>query len=217
MRLFAVGFASCVLLIVAGFAFFYFYRVKPMMDRVGKSGLRAPVFPADRQAAVFEGTWTKSDGTKLSLTEVRGKVLVLNVWATWCGPCMAELPSLAKLAAHYASDDDVKVICVTKESVSLIAEKLKSKDAISIAYSTDGVQLPKVYSTKAIPATFLISKNGEIVFQHVGSADWASDEAIKFIEKLRKEKPNQTLLPTPMSVTDRAGARSAPATGAADL
>jgi len=177
-----------------------------MMDRVGKSGLRAPVFPADRQAAVFEGSWTKSDGSKFSLADVRGKVIVLNVWATWCGPCMVELPSLAKLAAHYASDDDVKVICVTREPASLIAEKFKSKDAMSIAYSTDGVQLPKVYSTKAIPATFVISKNGEIIFQHVGSADWASDDTIQFIEKLRKEGPNKTTELTPVPVKPAADA-----------
>lgn len=162
-----------------------------MMDRVGKLGLRAPVFPADRQAAVFEGSWTKSDGSKFSLADVRGKVIVLNVWATWCGPCMAELPSLAKLATHYTSDDDVRIICVSKEAVSLIAAKLKSKDVMAIAYSTDGAHLPKVYSTNAIPATFVINKNGEVVFQHVGSADWASDEAINFIEKLRKEEPTR--------------------------
>ncbi len=211
--LFVAGFATCALLIVGGCTLFYFVSMKPMMNRIANQGLRTPSFPADQRPAVLDGTWTKSDGSKLSLKEVRGKVVVLNVWATWCRPCMAELPTLSKLAAHYGADHDVKVICVTKEPVSVVTQKLRASEALSIAYSTDGSNLPDVYSTPAIPATFLIDRNGEIVFQHVGSADWSSAAVIDHIEKLRKERPNPDRPECPARHA-RADARVAPATTA---
>jgi hypothetical protein len=52
--------------------------------------------------------------------------------------------------------------------------------------------LPSVFTTGAIPATFVLSKAGEIAFQHVGAADWANADAIRFIEKLRKEEPSKS-------------------------
>jgi hypothetical protein len=117
---------------------------------------------------------------------------------------MGELPSLAKLAAHYATADDVKVVCVTKELPAQILAALKTNDAISVAYSTNGDRLPKVFTTSAIPATFVISKAGEIAFQHFGAADWASADAIKYIEKLRKEEPNKSASSTAPTATSPA-------------
>ena len=189
--LFAAGFASCGLLIVASFVWFFFAHVKPLIDQARKPNATRPsIFPSERLPVVLDEHWVKSDATALDLSTMRGKVIVLNVWATWCSPCMGELPSLAKLATHYATDDDVKVVCVTTESPVKILGALKSADILAIAYSTNGVRLPKAFTTSAIPATFLLSKAGEIAFQHVGATDWAGTDAIKYIETLRREEQN---------------------------
>jgi thiol-disulfide isomerase/thioredoxin len=191
--LFAAGFVSCSLLIVASFVWFYFAHIKPAIDQArNPSAARPSIFPSERRPVDFDEHWVKSDGTAFDLSTMRGKVVVLNVWATWCSPCMGELPTLAKLAAHYATADDVKVICVTKETPAQILGALKSNEAISIAYSTNGNRLPRILTTSAIPATFVISKAGEIAFQHVGATDWASVDAIRYIEKLRKEEADKS-------------------------
>ena len=203
--LFAAGFASCGLLIVASFVWFYVARVAPAMDQARKpSATRHSIFPSERLPVVLDEHWVKTDGTALDLSTMRGKVVVLNVWATWCSPCMGELPSLVKLAAHYATADDVKVVCITNESPAQILGELKSAGILAIAYSTNGARLPKVFSTNAIPATFVLSKAGEIAFQHVGAADWASAEAIKYIETLRREELNKSAASTVPTATSPA-------------
>jgi thiol-disulfide isomerase/thioredoxin len=184
---------------------FFFAHVKPVIDQARKANATSPsIFPSERVPVVFDQHWIKSDGTALDLSTMRGKVIVLNVWATWCSPCIGELPSLAKLAAHYATDDDVKVVCVTTESPAQILGTLKSADILAIAYSTKGTRLPSVFTTSAIPATFVISKAGEIALQHVGATDWASIDAIKYIETLRREEPNKSVDSTVPSATSPA-------------
>ncbi len=67
---------------------------------------------------------------------------------------------------------------------------MENMDVLGVFY------VPKVFTTSAIPATFVISKAGEIAFQHVGAADWVSAEAVKYIETLRKEEPAHSTYPT---------------------
>ncbi len=168
---------------------------------------RPPSYPAQIQRAVFDAKLQRGDGSQMDFSTLRGKVIVLNVWATWCPPCMAELPSLAKLAAHYAGKEDLRVMCVSAEQVSKVWPKMATHEAASILYCTDGHRLPAVYETSAIPATFIINKGGEIVFQHVGMANWDNEETFKFIDKLRVNgfTPPRLLNVVPPKYPDLAG------------
>lgn len=204
--LFAVGVVSGIALTLGSLVLLYLLVARPMTDRAMKTVVaRPPPFPAQHQKAAFEARWQRSDGSQMDFSTLRGKVVVLNVWATWCPPCMAELPSLARLAAHYAGQEDLKVVCVSGEQVSSIWPKMSAHEAASILFSTDGHRLPAVYQTDAIPATFVINKGGEIVFQHVGSANWASEDTFRFLDNLRKDEPNQAPPSTPPAVTPPAG------------
>jgi hypothetical protein len=78
--LFAAGFASWGLLIVASFVWFYFAHVKPAIDQARKSSATRPsIFPSERLPVILDEHWVKSDGTALDLSTMRGKVVVLNV------------------------------------------------------------------------------------------------------------------------------------------
>ena len=199
---FAIGVVSGIALTLGSLVLLYLLVAKPMTDRAMKTIVaRPPPFPAQHQKAVFEASWQRSDRSQVDFATMRGKVVVLNVWATWCPPCMAELPSLAQLAAHYAGQEDLKVVCVSEEQVSRIWPKMSTHEAASILVSTDGHRLPAVYQTSAIPATFVINKGGDIVFQHVGSANWASEETFRFLDNLRKDESNESPLQMPVSAT----------------
>ena len=119
--------------------------------------------------------------------DYRGGVVVLNVWATWCSPCMAELPSLGKLAAHYSAGRDVAVICLSQVPADTIFKDRGALDSQAPVYSLSGRQLPDVYETDAIPATFVIDRKGMIVAKHIGAADSSAPSAITFIDSLRQQ------------------------------
>jgi len=185
---FVTGFLSCGLLLIVGSFLFFYFKIKPSVDQAMKAVATTPP-PIPRQAprAVLEGQWTRADGSKLDLASLRGKVVVINVWATWCAPCMAELPSLARLAAHYGAADDVRVLCVSNEAPAVIWPKMNPHEAAPLLYSSYRRQLPALYETRSIPATFVINKRGNVVFQHVGAANWASDETFQYVDTLRRE------------------------------
>jgi thiol-disulfide isomerase/thioredoxin len=188
IALFAGGVGTGIALTLSALVLMYFVIAKPMTERAMKAIVaRPPPFPSQRQKAIFDIACQRSDGSPLDFSTLRGKVVVLNVWATWCGPCMAELPSLAQLSVHYAGKDDLRVVCVSAEKASRIWPKMSTHEAASLLYSTDGHRLPALYSTSTIPATFIISKNGEVVFQHIGSANWSNEETFRYLDGLRRE------------------------------
>ena len=147
-------------------------------------------YPAD-----FSLSAVGSDGKHFDLREHRGRVVVLNIWATWCGPCMAELPSLGKLASHYSADKDVAIVCVSQEPAATVFKNTVATKSGAPLYSLSG-DLPKIYKTYAIPTTFIISKDGLIVARHIGSADWSAPSVISLIDSLRHRPNTEPLTPT---------------------
>lgn len=140
------------------------------------------------QPANFDIAAVGRDNKPLNFQSYRGRVIVLNVWATWCPPCMAELPGLGTLAAHYSADKDVAVVCVSEEPADTVFKSKGAQDSKAPIYSLSGHPLPGVYKTDAIPATFVINKQGMIVAKHIGGADWAAPSVIAFIDSL-KQRP----------------------------
>ncbi|MGA9452187.1 MAG: TlpA disulfide reductase family protein [Verrucomicrobiia bacterium] len=150
-----------------------------------ESTLSPSDFLTPSHLAAFDITAVGRGSTSFNFQEYRGRVVVLNVWATWCSPCMAELPNLGKLAAHYSADKDVTVICLSQESADTIFKNRGAQDSQAPIYSLSGHPLPDVYQTDAIPATFVIDKKGMIVAKYIGAADWSAPSVIAFIDSLR--------------------------------
>jgi thiol-disulfide isomerase/thioredoxin len=114
----------------------------------------------------------------------RGKVVFLNIWATWCPPCVAELPSIARLAADPRLKE-VAFLCVsTDESAGTVRAFLRDKNwPMTVLCATS---LPDVFTTDGIPATFLIAPDGHIVAMEVGAVAWDDPSAVEYLEKLAK-------------------------------
>jgi thiol-disulfide isomerase/thioredoxin len=181
--IFAAGFASCVVCLIAFIFSAYFFWLKPMQRGIG-ANLSEPDFFSPKPAS-FDLAAVGKQNTHLKLEEYRGRIIVLNVWATWCGPCMMELPSLGKLAAHYAGSPEVVVVCVSQEPSDIVFRNQAAQDSGAPLYSLNGPDLPRIYETDGIPATFVIDPQGMIVFKHVGAADWFAPSVTNFIESLK--------------------------------
>jgi thiol-disulfide isomerase/thioredoxin len=183
--IFAAGFVSCVAGIVIFTFSAYHLWIKPMQTKMLKRMNSTPPRFFAPHPAEFNFTAVGKGVDPLDFKAYRGRVVVLNVWATWCQP--GELSSFAKLAAHYSDDEDVAVVCLSQEPTNTVFKNKEAMSSGSLLYCVGGQRLPAVYKTNGIPATFVIDKNGVIVFEQVGYLDWSHPSVIKLIDSLRKK------------------------------
>jgi thiol-disulfide isomerase/thioredoxin len=135
-------------------------------------------------AADFGWTLLDLDGAPVDFARFRGRPILLNLWATWCGPCLVEMPSLARLASDpRIKAKDIAVVCASVDrSPEALREFVKGKPwGMTVLRATS---VPPVFQTEGIPATFLIAPDGRIVASEVGSARWDDPSVVAFLEKL---------------------------------
>jgi len=125
------------------------------------------------------------DGKKLSLKNLKGKVVVLNFWATWCGPCRREIPELNSLVEKYKGSSDVVFVAITNDLKERVANYLSQNEfKYTIAFDTDGVY--EKYNVTAVPTHIIIDRNGFIFSRIVGSLPRMDEVLSQKIEKLLK-------------------------------
>lgn len=153
------------------------------------------IFFNPRNAVHLEGTgltlpadygWKLEDleGKPVTLGDYRGRVILLNVFATWCGPCLGEMPSLVSLAKN-PKLKGVAFLCVTNETSDRSIEKYAHSNMQGLTVLRSEA-LPAVFTTEGIPATFIIAPDGAVVASVVGAANWNDPAVVDFVEKQLK-------------------------------
>lgn len=124
-----------------------------------------------------------------SLTNFRGKVAVVNLWAMWCAPCKLEMPTLAALAQSYSGNADLAVVVVNVDVGDRApARAFLAENAPLAFYSDPKFQLPFEFGGKGgMPQTAIIDRKGRIRALMTGDADWNSPEAKALIDSLLAE------------------------------
>jgi thiol-disulfide isomerase/thioredoxin len=186
----AIGLAFTVIWI-AGLALFGPKR-PPALD----------VSSAGRMAAFDWSLFDLSDQS-VSFSRFKGKTIFLNIWATWCPPCVAEMPSIARLAlAPKLQGKPIEFVCVsTDESSAAVRSYLEGRSWTMTFLRAN--ELPPAFQTDGIPATFIIGPDGRIAASEAGSADWDTPAVIELLEKLSTAKAAQPNVPAPSkSATD---------------
>ena len=129
-------------------------------------------------------------GNKITFEAFRGKVVVFNLWATWCPPCIREMPDLNALQQEFADRDFIVVpVASGKQGREEPAEFLRSRDmmALTTYYDPDSLFL-RVFDLETLPTTFVLDRGGVMRGGVIGAADWHSDRAMTLIEALLNEK-----------------------------
>ena len=133
-----------------------------------------------------EYDWTLLDenGKEYNFKNSKNKVVLVNLWATWCPPCIAELPSMDKLYKDYG--DKVTFLFVSNEKLDRVSSFLKRKEFDIPSYKplTAG---PQKLSSRTIPATFIIGKDGKIHVNERGAANWNSSSVRELLDRLLEE------------------------------
>lgn len=122
-------------------------------------------------------------GKAITLSSLRGKVVVLNFWATWCPPCKAEMPSLNRLYRDLKARG-LEIIAVSSDSASSYVKDYLAKTPLDFTIVHDETKaVTKQYKVFSMPTTFLIDRNGIVVEKFFGEYDWAEPETRQKIEK----------------------------------
>ena len=125
------------------------------------------------------------NGQKVELKNFKGKVIFLNFWATWCGPCKEEMPSMESLWQWFKGKDFLLLsVSVDYEGVKQVKEYVEKQRYTFRVLIDPQCQVLDLYEVKAIPTTLMIDKKGQIVAVAVGPKDWKSPEALSLIDLL---------------------------------
>lgn len=140
---------------------------------------------AETEAPQVEGIAFKDeDGKTVSLNSLKGKVVFINFWATWCPPCIHEMPSINELKKSFKGNDDIVFLMVDvdnkmEKSVAFMQEK-----KYDLPVYVPASNIPSDYLGGAIPTTVILDKSGDMIARIEGGRDYTSPEIIKALNEL---------------------------------
>lgn len=126
-------------------------------------------------------------GSVQSTSSLRGKVVFINFWASWCPPCRAEFPSIETLYTKFKDNPDVFFLTINEDSDLATAKAYLMNENFSIPFYKSNGNVPGEIYSGALPTTVVLDKKGKIRFHHTGFANYASDKFVKQIEELVNE------------------------------
>jgi thiol-disulfide isomerase/thioredoxin len=129
--------------------------------------------------------WTDQSGNQqFDLSSFAGKVVLLNFWASWCNPCLDELPTISKLQKALGGTDFTVVGISVDQAGSSLARRMLRKLKIKNleVYLDRSGNASRAFGAGAIPTTLIFDREGRELGKYVGSTDWASDEAVELIK-----------------------------------
>lgn len=139
-------------------------------------------------AALPDFTLSDTEGKTHTLSDYRGKVVMLNFWATYCGPCIKEMPSMQRLKEKMAGKG-FSILAVNmaeeKQNVDAFFAKHKIKIDFPVLLDPEGEVVEK-WMISAVPTTFIIDPKGKIRYALYGGLEWDSDDVIKTLNDLMK-------------------------------
>ncbi|MDR1566375.1 MAG: TlpA family protein disulfide reductase [Treponema sp.] len=155
------------------------YQAAKAFSDAGIPVLKQPVNPIDF-------TLPLADGSNQKLSDLKGKVVFLNFWATWCPPCRREMPSMETLYRRFKAQglELLSVNCAEKRE-DVLSFMNRNKLSFPAALDTSG-SVSGRYGVEAIPTTYILNREGKIILKVVGSLDWDTPEIAAAIEALLK-------------------------------
>ena len=127
------------------------------------------------------------NGRLVTLSDLRGKVVLLNFWATWCGPCRVEMPAMEQLYRMFSRKDfEILAVSTDAEGVSITRPfQKKNRLTFPILHDSD-YRVGLTYGARSLPMTFMVDRQGVVRHQIFGARDWSAPEAQQLVLMLMK-------------------------------
>ena len=125
------------------------------------------------------------NGRLVTLSDLRGKVVLLNFWATWCGPCRVEMPAMEQLY-HTFVRKDFEILAVSIDAQGVAVTRPFQQEyhlTFPILHDPD-YRVGLMYGARSIPMTFLVDRQGVVRHQIFGARDWGASEAQQLVQRL---------------------------------
>jgi cytochrome c biogenesis protein CcmG/thiol:disulfide interchange protein DsbE len=157
----------------------------------GAYTMRDQLFPVEigSRAPDFRAATLDGGGTVKTLDDYRGKVIVLNVWATWCPPCIYEMPSFERLHKS-VSDTNLRIVAISVDEFvggdSVLAFARGLGVTFEILHDSSRA-IDRAYQITGYPETFVIARDGTIRKKWIGPADWSSAENVALVQGLLRQ------------------------------
>lgn len=127
------------------------------------------------------------NGEITETSQLRGKVIFINFWASWCPPCRAEFPSVQKFYDAYKTNQNLVFLTVNLDDEMILGKNYLQKEKFTIPFLVPNSSIPKELYNGSIPTTIVLDKTGKIRMHHSGMADYSKDSFYQEIEQLLKE------------------------------
>ncbi len=140
--------------------------------------------PTETVGPALEGKLLSEDGKTLSLTDFRGKLVLINFWATWCLPCIKEMPSLLRLQKQRGGDDfTVLALAQDFRGWKIVSPFLERHDLTGLpVYIDEKTAIARSLRIPGLPVSILLGRDGRILGRLTGTAEWDSPEALALID-----------------------------------
>jgi peroxiredoxin len=130
-------------------------------------------------------TFPGMDGKMVSLSDFRGKVVLVNIWATWCPSCVDEMPSMEKLYQKLKGEDfEILAVSIDSLGAEVVAPFMKKYKLTFPALIDSAGAIRMGYRTTGVPESFIIDKDGILVKKIIGSLDWTKPEILHLFQRL---------------------------------
>lgn len=134
--------------------------------------------------------FTDESGNVRHISDFKNQVILVNFWATWCAPCIHEMPSLDRLQADLGSND-FKVVAINQDIKGLKKAKPMLREKLDLhnldLFLDPKLKMGRAFNIQGMPATFAIDRKGQIVGAYTGPAEWDSDDAKSLLQALIDE------------------------------
>ena len=181
IRLSAIVVFVAIAVTVGGFLFFRVVQHK-IASRLRPPPLQRESVPAP------DFVYRTLDGGVLHLFALKGKVVFVNLWGTWCVQCVAEMPTVQKLYDHYRSDTEVEFVIVSRMDSPSSVRSYANRNHLRLPlYVAEDSDIPEAMHLNQYPSTFIYARDGSIAAQHAGAANWSDESVISFLDDLRSK------------------------------
>lgn len=143
--------------------------------------------PENNSASVPNFSVVDAKGKITDVSGLKGKVVFINFWASWCPPCRAEFPSIQKFYNQYKGNENLIFLTVNLDDETGKGKEYLLKENLNIPFLVPAGDIPKEYFGGSLPTTVVLDKSGAIRMHHVGMADYSKDSFYQQINDLLNE------------------------------